>query len=125
MSSHTPRPIASTFQHIRPMSQLSMPDTPEPSTMHSSPACCGFGSSGEQRVEFHAGPPSFAHGMHFSSLGQSCANRSHSNTPGPPSGLQMKLPHGLSPPSVAESSAPPVDSSPLPAVDPPSSSTPS
>src|SRR5687768_10083381 len=71
---HTPTLVSgSTFQHIDETSQLSMPLTPEPSTMHSSPTDAGAGSSGEHRVAFQALPPSFAHGMHFSSTGQSCA----------------------------------------------------
>src|SRR5688500_14082153 len=62
----------STSQHIAPSAQLSMPLTPEPSTVHGSPGASGSGSIGEQRVAFHEVPPSSAHGMHFSSSGQSC-----------------------------------------------------
>jgi hypothetical protein len=99
----------STFQHIDEISQLSIPDTPEPSTVHSSPGCAGAGSSGEQRVAFHELPPSFAHGMHFSPSGQSCAQISHSMLTPPPSGSWMN-PIPLAVPVV----------SPLPLESPPS-----
>src|SRR5690349_16293716 len=88
---HVPMLVSgSTFQHIDETSQLSMPLTPEPSTVHSSPTDAGAGSSGEQRVAFQALPPSFAHGMHFSPSGQSCAQISHSMLTPPPSGGVMK-----------------------------------
>jgi hypothetical protein len=51
---------------------------------------------GMHRVAFHAGPPSFAHGAHFSPRGQSCAMVSHScATPPPASLIVMKSDGGL------------------------------
>jgi hypothetical protein len=38
-----PSPSVSTFQHIAPSSQVSMPDVPDPSTPHGSPIPAGNG----------------------------------------------------------------------------------
>src|SRR5688572_31997288 len=120
---HVPAPDSSTSQHIAPMSQSSIPLKPLPSTVHGSPGAAGSESSGEQRVAFHCAPPSFAHGMHFSPAGQSCANRSHSNDTPPPSGVSMKP--LSSPPSSfgGGGSSPSPESAPpsVPASDAPSS----
>ena len=69
---------AEEYSHIELVSHESMPLTPEPSTVHGSPGASGLGSSGEHFVAFQELPPSFAHGMHFSPFGQSCAHTSHS-----------------------------------------------
>ena len=82
----------STAQHIEPMSQLSMPLTPLPSTVQVSPTASGAASSGLHRVAFHELPPALSHGMHFSPFGQSCAQTSHSLLTPPPSGSMMNTP---------------------------------
>src|SRR5688572_9075449 len=98
-----PSPFSSTSQHMRPMSQSSSPLTPLPSTVQASPICLASSAIGEQRNEFHAGPPSFAYGMHFSPSGQSCAHGSHS--PPPIGSSQMNVqPVSLSSPSLVDSS---------------------
>src|SRR5687768_123031 len=79
----------STPKHIAPSSQSSMPETPLPSTVHASPTVPGSSAIGVQRVAFHELPPSFAHGIHFSPPGQSCAKMSQSSAP-PASGSSMK-----------------------------------
>jgi hypothetical protein len=88
--------FSSAFQHIAPFSHESIPLTPLPSTVHTSPTLSG--PAGTHFVAFQLPPPSSAHALHFSPSAQSCANRSHS-APLPASGAQMKS-HDVESPSV-------------------------
>src|SRR5689334_4677904 len=66
-----------------------MPDTPEPSTMHASPAT-PLPVTSTHLFAFQNVPPSFAHAVHFCPSSQSCTFGSHSFAGPPPSGCSTK-----------------------------------
>ena len=76
---HVPTLVSgSTSQHIAPTSQESIPDRPEPSTVHASPGAPGSRSTGTHRHAFHV--LSFDQGLHFMPGGQFWSQRLHSAT---------------------------------------------
>jgi hypothetical protein len=76
-ATQVPMFMSSTSQHIAPAWQSSMPLTPLPSAMHTSPGTF-IPVTGTHLVAFQAPPPPSAQAVHFSPGAQSCLKTSHS-----------------------------------------------